>query len=589
MSLAVIFVILGIFFAGLVPLWESPDEPSHFSHAYYLFQHRSLPRPGSTLFDQVQLYEAHHPPLYYLISACFLTIWDRVGLSSAVQITPNPEVRCTPEKNHFEHEDGTGWFRGPVSAYAVRCVSLILACMGPVFTALLAYRLFPQRPAVAALGFILHGFVPQFLFISASINNDCLAQTLSASVLYVFCASLLHERTSWFAGLGAGFLIAAGIATKASGLVWVPLAVGAVLGLRGNRLRNLGLLLAPLVISMLILFFVTSFKHGGGGLPELLLRRLFHPQGPAFRFGSLGTLPESLWACFGWVDIQPSPRTNPRVTAVAVLLLCVGWLSLWRNGELRRGRRGPFVLLVALPLMFLVSIGFYATPHGGAQGRFLFPVFGAFAIVAAYALAEMAGPLGKRGPWVVAAILAVLLACVNLWCVYRVILPAYEYQLPSTLTLGTRQCDSNAVTFPVVPLQEQGQAFVASRDGLTRIDVRLATHRRRNTGQLHLQLCQGMPPETTAPIRTVVADASSVRDNEYHAFEFEPVAHSAGRRFYFYLEAPGASAVNAVSVRMYDRALPGDRGFGSRFRRHMPQPGVLCFTSYHAVAFGKSG
>jgi hypothetical protein len=580
--LVLLFLLLGVFYVGLVPLWESPDEPSHFSHAYYLLRHRSLPRPGSTVFEHVQLYEARHPPLYYAMTASFLALWELVGLPSTVQITTNPDAPCTPETNRFEHAEGLGWFAGPPIAYATRCLSLCIACVGPLLTALLAARLFPRRPAVAALSFLLHGCFPQFLFVSASVNNDCLAQTLSSAVLYTLCLLLLLPAAPWKAALAGGILIAACITTKASGLVWLPVSVGAALGARRHRVRALALLLGPALMCSVVLFFVTSLRYGGAGLPESLQRRLLSAHDPVFSLASLGALPESFWACFGWVDVCPGPRTNARVTVLAAALIVVGWLSLWRNGKLSGACSRSLILLGATPLVFLVSIGMYTSPLGKAQGRFLFPAMGAIAIAGAYAVAEMARPLGRRGPWIAVGAVAALLAWVDLWCVYSVILPAYRYQLPSGLIRGTRQCNSDAVTFPIVPLQEQGQAFQASHDSLTRVDVRLATHRRRNTGRLHLYVCRGVPPEIGPPIRTVADDASSIRDNQYHAFPFDPVPGSEGAWFYFYLEAPGASAVNAVSARMYEGKLVEAPGIGGRFRRHTLVPGALCFTSYYA-------
>jgi hypothetical protein len=583
-SLLLIFLALGLFYVGLVPLWESPDEPSHFSHAYFLLRHRSLPRPGTVLFEDVQLYEARHPPLYYAIAATFMGLWERAGLPSDVEITPNPDAACTPERNRFEHPEGLGWFAGSTLAYATRFLSLCIAAVGPLLTALLAARMFPSRPGVAVLSFLLHGCFPQFLFVSSSVNNDSLTQTLSAGILYVLCGLLLAAETPSRSAVWGGTLVAACIATKASGLVWVPLSLGAVLLLPRKRVRAAAALVGPAVACGIILFFLTSMKHGGGGLPESLHRRLFSGQGPVFSLSALGTVPESLWACFGWVDVCPAPHTNARVTVLVAALLAVGWFSLWRNGELRGMSARSIALVGLVPLVFLISIGLYTSPLGKAQGRFLFPAMGALAIVGAYALTEMSLPLGRRGPWVAVACTAALLGTTDVWCVYKVILPTYRYQLPPGLVPGTRQCNSNAITFPIVPLQEQGQAFTASHDSLTRIDVRLATHRRKNTGRLNLQLCRGTPPETGPPIRTVVEEMSSIRDNEYHAFTFQPVPGSERSRFYFYLEAPGASAVNAISARMYDRKLVAAPGVGSRYRRHTVVPGALCFTTYYAGA-----
>jgi hypothetical protein len=578
--LAVFFFVLGTLFVGLVPLWESPDEPSHFSHVYYLLLHRNLPRPGFTVFDQIQLYEARHPPLYYAAAATFLALWEKASPSDTLEIVPNPDVACTPERNRFEHE-GIGWFRGPSSPYALRFFSLAVAGAAPLFTALLALRLFPRRPAIAALAFLLHGCFPQFLFISSSINNDCLVQALSAIVLYLLCLQLLLRKASWTLPLLGGLAIAGSAASKASGLVWLALALPVALLANRHRLRTTLCLLGPSLLSGSVILLATSLRRGGSGLPEYLYRRLASAQGPVFSIGSLSAVSESLWACFGWVDLPPTPTINSRVTLLATLLLIVGWISLWRNGVLSGPVRRPLLLIAAVPVVFLISIGVYTTPLGKAQGRFLFPAMGAIALVMAYALAEISAPLAKRGPPVMIGLVSCVLVLASVACVYRVILPAYRYTLPEGLLPGTRQCRSNSLTFPVVPLQEQGQAFGASADMLTRIDIKLATHSRSVAGRLNLQVCHGIPPGNSSPIRTAVADVAAVRDNEYHTFGFPPIPDSADKQFYFYLEAPGASTVNAVSVRMYDRPLPENLGLGRRFRRHEPLDGALTFTSYY--------
>jgi hypothetical protein len=44
-------------------------------------------------------------------------------------------------------------------------------------------------------------------------------------------------------------------------------------------------------------------------------------------------------------------------------------------------------------------------------------------------------------------------------------------------------------------------------------------------------------------------DAAEVEDAVYHTFKFSPIRDSAGRSFYFYLEAPQAKHDNAITVR----------------------------------------
>jgi len=91
-----------------------------------------------------------------------------------------------------------------------------------------------------------------------------------------------------------------------------------------------------------------------------------------------------------------------------------------------------------------------------------------------------------------------------------------------------------------------GQSFIASHTGLCRIDVWLAPKVTDNTQDILFHLKTDRQAEQD--LVTLTANARDVHPDAYHTFAFPPIANSAGRSFYFYLESPDSTSANAVTV-----------------------------------------
>ncbi|MFZ5917799.1 MAG: DUF6541 family protein [Chloroflexota bacterium] len=120
-----------------------------------------------------------------------------------------------------------------------------------------------------------------------------------------------------------------------------------------------------------------------------------------------------------------------------------------------------------------------------------------------------------------------------------------------------------------------GQTFVALDDGLSRIDVLLATYARHNSGRLVFGLRQA--PAGADDLVRIEVEAATIRDNAYHAFRFDPIPDSGGRSFYFFLQAPEAAPGNAVTV--WQSALDIYPG-GSAVVAGQPQSTDLVFRAF---------
>jgi hypothetical protein len=125
------------------------------------------------------------------------------------------------------------------------------------------------------------------------------------------------------------------------------------------------------------------------------------------------------------------------------------------------------------------------------------------------------------------------------------------------------QTVNDVVLGELLPGQCPGQTFVADAPGLYRIDVLLATYARSNHGPLTLHV-RGAP-FAAVDWATVSVDMSTVVDNAFQAFTFNPLPLPAGVPAFFCLEAPAAAPGNAVTLlpRQADSYLAGRALWGA--------------------------
>ena len=119
-----------------------------------------------------------------------------------------------------------------------------------------------------------------------------------------------------------------------------------------------------------------------------------------------------------------------------------------------------------------------------------------------------------------------------------------------------------------------GQTFQAPFSGLYRVDVMVSNHA-QDQGRILFHLCDGVGgPE----IATIEIDADQIRNGTARRFTFEPIADSADRVFYFYLEAPDVEPGNTVSV--WGTDFDSYSG-GQAYLNEKTTGGDLRFTAYY--------
>ncbi len=125
------------------------------------------------------------------------------------------------------------WRDTALAVHLIRFFSILLGAGTVTCTYLIARSLFPDQPAVALGATAINAFIPMFVFISASVNNDNLVVFLSAVVLWLL-VGIVQRGGSAKRLLGVGIVIGLAALSKLSALGLLPLAALALL-LRRDR------------------------------------------------------------------------------------------------------------------------------------------------------------------------------------------------------------------------------------------------------------------------------------------------------------------------------------------------------------------
>ena len=211
------FVALSTFIAIKTPAYEANDEPSHVQNIETLVSGHWFGMNSKcawTPFGLVQCSgtEAQQAPLYYLILAGWQNV---IGLPAHLPYHGEANAPFGLPRQFFLHHSAADlrfllWLRIP---------SVIFGALTVLFT-FFAVRLITSNPWTPVLSASFVAFLPRFVFLSAFVTNDNLANLLGA-ILVFLALKFTRAPTGWrMAAVGAvlGLLVT----TKLSAL---PLAV----------------------------------------------------------------------------------------------------------------------------------------------------------------------------------------------------------------------------------------------------------------------------------------------------------------------------------------------------------------------------
>ncbi|CAA9542262.1 MAG: hypothetical protein AVDCRST_MAG49-987 [uncultured Thermomicrobiales bacterium] len=387
--------VLGAAWSLVVPTFEAPDEPAHWSYVTYLARERELPAhadrvpgkpwPGS--------YESHQPPLFYAAAAALLRFGP--GSEERVVLARNPAFRTGPdEANVFEHAPE---MPAPQDArpgiLSVRLLSAACGLATTLLTYLVANAVFGGRRAPALAAAALVGFSPQFLFIAGSVNNDAMAACLGTAALLPMLRLLSRRPARWWWAAAAGGLVGAAALVKLSALALLPLAGILVLwrALRVDRRPSHLVAFAAAVAGTVGWYVVLNAARRGDpflthlaetNTPKLIRRKSLTADYWPDTFAP--RLFESFWGYFGWFSVA-LPAAVYLAFQVAAATGALGLLADVRPWRGRRwvpaGHGRCLLLLAAVVAVNLAAVVQYNLTYSQPQGRFLFPSIAAIAVL----------------------------------------------------------------------------------------------------------------------------------------------------------------------------------------------------------------
>jgi len=418
------FLLFATVFAAVVPPFEAPDEPAHLAYVSFVATRAELPsqydpqRALPSLFGMI-VTEGHQPPLYYALAALLVRLVAPGGSIEAVA-RPNPEHAWNGGRRVdvplLQHTAGVPLPRvsDRFAFLLLRLFSVALGAANVATVLVLARRLLPGCWQLVPGIFV--ATLPQFLFMSAVISNDGLANLL-ATLCLLQAMRLLDAPDRRRSYLVLGILLGLALLAKKTALFLLPglaLLLGCMAYRRRGRLAWIALSALVMLGSALLVagwFFVRNKLLYGDLLGTQMERATLavlvqeKPLTSAyFRTQFVDELFPSFVGRFGWMQVS-LPSAVYWFYGLLLGISAAGVVSaVW-------ARRFP-AALAALAAVFGLScfggIIAYNLTYSQPQGRFLFPVLSLLAALLAAGLRELLHPrpLRRAVPLVIGGLIA---------------------------------------------------------------------------------------------------------------------------------------------------------------------------------------
>jgi hypothetical protein len=477
----VTFALLCLLYSALVPLGETPDELAHYQYLIYLDR---VGRPPLTAAERQQAgYKGHEPPLYYLLLQKPTAFLHLAQLPMLKLIDPDREPRHSIGSEAMlwdtvlhTSDESFPWQDTALAWHLLRALAIPFGMVTIVCSYAIARTLFPAQPVLAVAAAALNAFSPQFVYISAALNNDNLAVPLAGMSLWVLLR-LARGNLQWRWFFALGVLVGLARITKFYALLWFPI-IGLCFGLIAWRHRRwlrcllggcLSLALTMAISAPWLLFVQPDGAHaipaGTLGMVIKMLdavhfERALRSEGLMAAGNGLGVLPamvlsflhldpqrwatllfKSFWAYYGPMTLPaPSIVYWSFFTIVIICFLRFIFILLRRTVVRRPFPKPidglPWIILAIPPLAFVLMEALFYTMMrrlpDTAQGRHLYSAMPAWM---AFLVAGLLGWLPVRAQHWGTGVLAMAFFALSVYLLPTVVLSAYEPPYPVRTTL----------------------------------------------------------------------------------------------------------------------------------------------------------
>lgn len=393
-----IYILLGLAYAFIVPVFEAPDEPDHLGYINYLTDNHRLPFKISY---ELGSRENDQPPLYYFIQSLFLFSIKCSRIASLPKPIPDFYSTERSSTNLFIHttREPFSFNRDIIIFRLLRLISLMPGVLIIILTFRMAALLFPEDNSMGIYAAGINALTPQFIYTSATINNDIMAALFSS--ITVFCLLKFikdaprHYFNLFIIGIFAGFALL----TKWTTLFLIPLCITVIfLKYKISFRAFLGS----------CVFVITVFIMSGWTFLRLnyIWPGAFYFHEPyklnySFAYWHLF---HSFWGWFGWGAFL-FPRGWRIFYSIITLFSALGILSVFIFKDIKAKYskwqvKSMLICLTALTILILIITG-VNFKRGQAQGRYLFPAISIIGVLITVGLAQMAEMIRGSLPFLI--------------------------------------------------------------------------------------------------------------------------------------------------------------------------------------------
>lgn len=414
---ALLALLLSVSFAFTNPPFESPDEPEHLNYVQFVASRHTLP---NQLDENARIGQGHHYPLYYVFASVVYSMFPGTA-EDTNKLVPNPLCQANggTEINVPLFIDSETKLKNSARFYVLRILSCLFGFVTVLLIGLCAYHLVGGKYWWIAPFFV--ATLPQFLFISGSITNDSLAATLAAATITfaLWTGQDSNRSDSVKLWLICGVLLGLAILTKKSCLALFPPLVFYAAMKGSKKALAASALLAGTIAVCAFLFFRNYSLYGeffGNQMERDTLSGLVHEKPFADRYFITEfprALTRSFFGHFGWMNV---PTPTPMILFGA---LSAGFMAFVGARAGSNFHRAELVCLLLVVVTVFLGVYYYNLTYTQPQGRLLFPMLPALALL----IALGANKIAERWRQIPNALCAVWLA----QAIYGLILNAQFY------------------------------------------------------------------------------------------------------------------------------------------------------------------
>ena len=502
------YVILASIYSIVTPIFEASDELWHYPMVKYLVDHGlSLP-PQDPTNPGPWRQEGSQPPLYYMMAAILTSGIDTSDMDIVRRINPHADIGIIrPDGNanmivHRQEAESFPWHGTTLAVHIIRFFSIGLGLGTVLVTYQLTREIFPEWPLVTLGAAALNAFLPMFLFISGSVNNDNLSNLLG-NLLTLLIVQLVKTkpidtdeamprpyRTYIFIGVVTG----AGLLAKLNIGFLIPL-VGLALLIVSIRQRDWrpvvigGLISGGLTILIAGWWYLRNAQLYGDptGLNmflEMVGRRAVYANLPQL-WSERNSFTQAYWGFFGGVNV-PLPDWVYRIFNVIGVIGLIGAIGFIVYRIVRKADKAslvptnvsgfqclPALVTIIWPVVTFVSYLRWTAETPASQGRLVFGALSAISMWMAVGLVwwlpKKVQPFAMTGTAGYFAIVAVLTPFLVIAPIYALpsmteaqSAPVYTFAAPSDGSIGVIE---NEVLTEVV--QPEGYVNIKSAFQIT--------------------------------------------------------------------------------------------------------------------------